>query len=422
MITGKTIKVGNQFFMTDFYIVHAENGYDELYFKCYKNENAYNECVVETPVIYKNQRFIIKLVDENSLYADVECVLDLNDFKAEIIQEIGNDEAPLELTLKQVFDNYLPDGWTYEVEQQDAKVEWNVSDITFKEIMDKCIENYNVFYEIDNVNNHIKVIYTDLVEYDGMYVTEQLNIVSSNTVIDTYDLFTRLYPYGENEDGNRVTIESVNNGKPYIENFQYTNKVISRVVVSSDISDPNELLQKAQVTLDNGSLPTSSYTFKIAKLRKNDYALGNLGINKLVRYIDRRRKQNIMHRIVEYKEYPNTPINDEITLSTVIVTIEGEISSISNSLNGSLDTLSVTTQETLNVITNMFSTGIVQVDRSKLLILNKIPRENATGIIMFDRFGMWWNNDYSEHVLNEDGTIQSTSWKKLFDINTGNFT
>lgn len=423
MITGKTIKVGNQYFMTDFFILHPQSGLNELSFRCYKNENAYSECVVETPVIYQNQRFTIKLCDENSTYTDIECILDLDDFKADIIDQIGSDDDPVQLTLEELFLNYLPAEWKYEIENtSEVKAEWNAKDLTFKDIIEMCVENYGVYFDIDNINKIIKVYYVGDIQYDGMFVTEQLNIISSNVVIDSYGLFTRLYPYGQDEDGNRVTIESVNNGLPYIENRLYSNSIISKVVEDNDISDPSELLQKAQITLENGSTPTSSYTFRIAKLRKGDYALGTIGINKLVKYIDRRHKLNVMHRIVEYKEYPNTPMNDEITLSKVVTTIEDSINSLSNSLNGSLDTLSANAKETLNIINNFFGSGNIQIDKNRILIMNKIPKDEATGIIMFDRFGMWWNSTYSEHVINENGEISSTSWKKLFDIKTGNFT
>ncbi|WP_349393339.1 phage tail spike protein [Clostridium perfringens] len=81
-------------------------------------------------------------------------------------------------------------------------------------------KTYRVEIEFDTLNKQIKV-YECLGSDKGTYFIDSLNLKSVNIQSNSYDFYTRIIPVGK--DG--LTIESVNNGKNYVENYQYSKKI-----------------------------------------------------------------------------------------------------------------------------------------------------------------------------------------------------
>lgn len=404
----------------DFCINHSKYGFDEISFDVYPGESVYPYIQEENVIKFENKVFAIKSANDNGKYIRVEGSLDMSYFEQEIIKEIGTNDKPLVLTISQVF-GYCPSNWKYKIlGDTGITAEWKSSMLTFKDVMKSASEAYNVHYDIDYTTKTIEVRFIDSIEYSGNYITDQLNIISFSHQSDSYDICTRLYYYGKDENGKYVSFASINGGKEYVENFSYTDKIISKAIIDEETIDKQLLLSNAQKTLATMCVPDSSYTFQISRLQGDDYALSNLKVNELVKYLDSRHKREIMHRIVEFVEYPNNPINDEITLSSTVSTIEDEVTQISNTLaNNASVVINEASKDILGIVKNYTSTGLTRLDQDKILVLNALPLESATGILMFDKFGLWWNNHYEPHVLKSDGTISTTTWTKLIDIETG---
>ena len=105
------------------------------------------------------------------------------------------------------------------------------------------------------------------------------NVKEINRFIDTTNLITKFYPYG----ANWLTIEVANNGKPYLENYAYTNEI--RVYEKKDerFTNPYNLKDWAQELLDKVmAVPFINYDVDVITLEEitgtafEDYAVGDI--------------------------------------------------------------------------------------------------------------------------------------------------
>ncbi len=88
------------------------------------------------------------------------------------------------------------------------------------------------------------------------------DLTESKRVVDTTSLVTRIY--ARNEEG--VTIASVNNGLPYVEDFSYTSEVRTAVYDFKSGTSPFTMLSMANATLANRAKPSYSYEVTVADL------------------------------------------------------------------------------------------------------------------------------------------------------------
>jgi phage minor structural protein len=88
------------------------------------------------------------------------------------------------------------------------------------------------------------------------------NLSGAKRVTNTQSLVTRLYAYGK--DG--MDFSSINGGKPYVEDFTYTQEVRSGSLDLSSFVNPYQMLQYAQMRLAEYAKPRVSYTLSVADL------------------------------------------------------------------------------------------------------------------------------------------------------------
>ncbi|MFD1422434.1 phage tail spike protein [Laceyella tengchongensis] len=96
----------------------------------------------------------------------------------------------------------------------------------------------------------------------GIAIIYRKNMDEIEADYDTTDLITRLYPYGK---GN-LTIKDANDGKEYVENFQYSRQIRTRTFKDDRFTNPYQLKEKAQEILDKLSKPRLSYRVKASDL------------------------------------------------------------------------------------------------------------------------------------------------------------
>lgn len=77
---------------------------------------------------------------------------------------------------------------------------------------------------------------TDFNTWKGYTLRKEKNLSEYPTVTWDNNIITRVYPLG---NGN-LNIKKVNNDKPYVENFSYTNKVYEAYIENSNIYDTND--------------------------------------------------------------------------------------------------------------------------------------------------------------------------------------
>lgn len=147
----------------------------------------------------------------------------------------------------------------------------------------------------------------------GIIIAFRKNIRSVHKITDTSDLITRLYAYGKNG----LTISDVNNGAPYVENFQYTTTVRVGVWKDTRFVDPYALKERAEEILVQLSKPRASYVVKAVDLSAlSGFEHESFRLGDYVIVYDEELGAKIETRIVRWQYHVDEPWKTEIELST----------------------------------------------------------------------------------------------------------
>lgn len=310
-------------------ITHKFDGYDTLQFIIPIESKDYPNIAEEIRIRTDDNLFIIKSIDEHSDEAVIDCSLDLDDWKQEFYPEFRRTES----TLSSLLEEIKPVNWSITGAQiaSDRKTieasEGNpIINATPYFLLGRLSEIFGVVFQFDCINKNLHVIDPTLYEASGEYLTDELNLKSIGFNGDSSDFCTRIYPYGK--EG--LTIASVNDGKEYLDDHSYSNRVISVGWKDERYTIPENLKAAAQQKLKELAYPSRSYECSVVDLAKSnpEYTFLAFSVYKVVTLIDRRRKTRINHQIVEYKEYPLSPEKNVVTLSSVSPKIENTVKNI----------------------------------------------------------------------------------------------
>ena len=343
------------------HVTHAYNGNDILTFEIPTNSKYYKYIAEETKIDFtgsrmRDSRFVVKNVDEHSDFVTVNANIDLEDWQQNIIFEFRETNS----YLYEILDKIIPNGWTYQgadvfdkrttVEDTEGQP---IIASTPLGILDKCPSAYGCVFNFDVVNNILLVIDPTEIESSGEYFTDELNLRSLGFVGNSDNFATRLYAYGKcDENGeNPVTFESINDGKPYVEDKSYVNKVVSVGWSDERYETPQALLNAAREKLSELAKPTRSYSCEISDLGDNVW------LYMVVTLIDRRRGTRVDHQVIEWNEY-NYSYLDSVTLSATQPTINGLIDQIDDDFQDTINNLFVSINDIIvNTVDN--ATGLI---------------------------------------------------------------
>ena len=165
------------------------------------------------------------------------------------------------------------------------------------------------------------------------------NLKSLDVKTDTYDFYTRIIPYGKD----RLTIESVNDGKNYLNNMKYTSTVRTAIWEDTNYTDAVQLKNMAEKKLGELAKPKITYTaqiFDVASISE-EYADFAFGIGDEADIIEPDMEIMARERIVRIARYPDNPekntvefSNRNISFSDMQKKLLAASDSISNVTNG----------------------------------------------------------------------------------------
>lgn len=171
----------------------------------------------------------------------------------------------------------------------------------------------------DSVN---KVVYfeEEFGEDKGTYFMKGLNLIDASLSTDSYDYYTRIVPIGADD----LRITEVNDGVPYVENYQYTSKVRTLIWEDTSYEDANELKEDAIKKLADMSKPKKSYSASVKDLaaESEQYDILSYSLGDTVKIIDERSGVNDRQRIVKMSVYPHDPGSNTCELSNTVLTWE----------------------------------------------------------------------------------------------------
>lgn len=152
----------------------------------------------------------------------------------------------------------------------------------------------------------------------GVYFRKDLNLKSVSVRTDSYDYCTRIIPIGKDD------LRIDNDGKEYVENYQYSDKIRTIIWEDSSYEDSDDLQTDAQAKLEDLSKPKKSYSADIRDLAKlsADYSILSFGIGDTMWIVDESKGVKEKQRIVKITEYPHDPEKNKCELSNTTLTWE----------------------------------------------------------------------------------------------------
>lgn len=314
-------------------VTHSWDGQDKLTFDISPKHEMYPHLAEEIRITDGTNRYIIKNIDECATVSTVDCILDMDDWRQELYTEFRTTDK----YLSEVLDQIKPAGWTVinagastarkTVEASEGKP---IENTTPYDLLNRTAEVYGVVFNYSIPDQKLTVIDPSKFTTSGDYLMEDLNLKSMKFVGNTKDFATRLYAQGK--DG--LTFASINGGKDYVDDHSYSDRVISAGWKDERYTIKENLLAAAKEKLKTLAYPARSYECAVIDLAKisPEYTFLTFMLYQIITLVDKRRKTRIDHQIVEYKEYPDAPEKNVVTLSSTSPKIQSTIQKIQNEM------------------------------------------------------------------------------------------
>ena len=323
----------------DKYFIQEEmNGEDQIGFTLPLDHADYKQLAEEVQLLdaEDGQVYRITAIDEGAVTANIKGKLELSSLRADMRIPYTNGSDTLAGTVEGV----LPAGWTV-VDHSLSTIRRTI-ELDSATPEDVILGAASVFgglairYKIADKSVH----FYDPGDFKagGVYLTEELNLTSTNFKGSSSGLCTRLYARGK--DG--LTFAGINGGKDYVENFSYTDKIICAYWEDERYTVAENLLEAAQKKVDASAVPVRSYSCGVVDLAKawryeegagsNIYAHLNIQLLTVATLLDTRRGTRIDHQVVQYKRYPHYPDLNVVTLSTKAPTITTTVKQLQDAI------------------------------------------------------------------------------------------
>ena len=267
------------------------------------------ECYIRTD----RQEYVVKAVEKSSTSAwrKVSCALNIEELEGAPFEDFETVEQTVQAAAEFALEGT---GWTVEADADITKKRTirKEDDTTAWEVVKQIVTTYRVELEIDAVNKRLK-FHTRRGQDRGAYFIERLNLRSLGVKTSSYGFFTRLIPIGK--DG----LHLWRDGKNYIENHQYSDKVITSIWRDERYTVTAALLEDAQARLDEASTPARAYTAELVDLaaQSDKYNALAYDLGDAVLLVSEKTDEREKQRIVKLDEYPDDPLANKAELSNV---------------------------------------------------------------------------------------------------------
>lgn len=176
--------------------------------------------------------------------------------------------------------------------------------------------------KFDTLNKQV-AFFTQRGSDRGAYFISGLNLRELSVKCSSYDYYTQIIPYGK--DG--LDITSVNSGKNYLENYQYSNKIRPYIWKDDSYTDAQALKEDAELMLNDLSKPEKAYSAKIYDLSRNavntkEYSHLAFEWGDVISLVDSDLKVKDKQRIMKITRYPEEPEKDTIEIANVMLSFE----------------------------------------------------------------------------------------------------
>lgn len=221
-------------------------------------------------------------------------------------------------------------GWTVGVANVSTLRTYSTEATNPLALLNTVQENHGGDLLFDNNAKTVSLV-TDSGRKNGVSFFYGRGLTESRRVVDTTSLLTRIYP--RNAEGQ--TIASVNNGVPYVENFDYTTEIKETTYDFKSGTSPYTMLTMANAAIAARSKPSYSYEVTVSDMS----ALGGASFERFdagdyVTVVDEEVGISGTQRIVKLEYDVVRPWKSKVTLSAKL----RELGSSDSTDAGLLDT------------------------------------------------------------------------------------
>ena len=314
---------GTALAVEDYCIKEKYNGINELSFSVPGDDiKIVNEQSIHETT--QNQAYLVKVVNGDN----ITCELDLDELRS--VQTDYDASA----TPHDHLDAAL------------ASVGWSLVDytgITEKRTITGALTPMEIIEQVENIWSGVTALYdtnekkvTILCPENNKpqytFLAEELNLRQLDIAGNSSTFCTRLRAKGA--DG--MTFADINDGKDYVENYTYSNRIIyGTAIIDERFTDKQSLKDYAQATLDANAVPAVSYECDVVDVAAmdSDYSFQQLQMHKSVWLLDKKFNTRVAHRVVEYCIYPDDASKNKVTLSTVTPSLQSAVRFLQTSIN-----------------------------------------------------------------------------------------
>ena len=264
------------------------------------------------------QAFLITQTDEG----DITAQIDLDEFRQEMYLNWTNNSDTAAGTIQQV----LPISWTVQdTSGSTIRRTITMEGATALEILREIPDVYGLAIRFDRKAKRVLLKNPDDISPTGTYFSDELNLRKQPIrTAQSKNFATRLYAVGK--DG--LTFADINGGKAYVDNNEYSNRIVSAYWSDDRYTVKENLFADAKKKLAEMAKPSQSYQCDVVDLAKIDperWSYLSVEMYQGVILMDRVRNSRLIHRVVRYQRYPHYPEKNVVTLSTLPGTISGKV-------------------------------------------------------------------------------------------------
>lgn len=282
-----------------------------------KNSKFYFDIEEECYIKTKEDEFIVKEKNVQNEYTEFKCTLNLEDLEGKPWERYESVEQTIDKALSLAL---AGTGWIVGSCSLKKKRTVRISNCSSLEIIREIKKTYRCDLVFNTLTKTID-IYEHLGEDKGTYFIDSLNLKNLSIQGNSYDFFTRIIPIGKDN----LRISSINNGKDYLENHQYSNKVKTCYWIDERYTIVENLKEDAESKLSEISKPYRSYCAEIINLAKLNNRYKNILDYKLgdtIYLISKDNKFRDKQRIVKIIEHPDEPELDSVEIANTSLSFE----------------------------------------------------------------------------------------------------
>ncbi|MGY5268765.1 phage tail spike protein [Paraclostridium bifermentans] len=302
----------------DLYIEsELQSGDKTLCFSYPKNDNYHSDIIEECYIRTKENEYVVKEKNIGSEYTSFKCILNLESLEGHPFERYASEEQTIDKAIALAL---AGTGWIVGKCSLKKKRTVRLSNCSSLEVIKEIKKIYRCDLVFNTLSKTIDV-YEHLGEDKGTYFIDSLNLKDLSIQGNSYDFFTRIIPIGK--DNLRIT--SINDGKDYVENYQYSKKIKTFYWIDERYTVVENLKEDAEAKLAEISKPYRSYSADIINLAKLNDEYKNILDFKLgdtITLISKENKFRDKHRIVKIIEHPDEPELDSIEIANTTLSFE----------------------------------------------------------------------------------------------------